>query len=78
MNGWLYLSDTWYRASATCPTCPLCSRAIQYRKGDLMTSPRFCASEVTTLWRYTNLFIIIITIIIFKPTSTKPQAEKLG
>jgi len=43
-----------------------------------MTSPRFCASEVATLWRYTNLFIIIITIIIFKPTSTKPQAEKLG
>jgi len=35
-----------------------------------------CASEVTTLRRYTNLFIIII--IIFKPTSTKPQAEKLG
>jgi len=23
-----------------------------------------CASEVTTLWRYTNLFIIIIIIII--------------
>jgi len=35
-----------------------------------------CASEVTTLRRYTNLFIIIS--IIFKPTSTKPQAEKLG
>jgi len=28
---------------------------------------------------YTNLFIIIIIIIIiFKPTSTKPQAGKLG
>ena len=35
------------------------------------------ASEVTTLWHYTNMFIIII-IIIFKPTSTKPQAGKLG
>jgi len=33
-----------------------------------------------TLQRYTNLFIIIIIIIIIiiKPTSTKPQAEKLG
>jgi len=30
-----------------------------------------------TLWRYTDLFIIII-ISILKPTSTKPQAEKLG
>jgi len=28
--------------------------------------------------RYKNLIIIIITIIIFKPTSTKPQAGKLG
>jgi len=37
------------------------------------------ASEVTTLWRYTNLLIIIIIFFIFlKPTSTKPQAEKLG
>ena len=37
------------------------------------------ASEVTTLWRYTNLFIIIIIIILFfKPTSRKPQAGKLG
>jgi len=35
------------------------------------------ASDVTTLWHYTNLFIIII-IIFLKPTSTKPQAEKLG
>ena len=34
-------------------------------------------SEVTTLWLYTNTFIIII-IIILKPTSTKPQAGKLG
>jgi len=36
------------------------------------------ASEVTTLWHYTNMFIIIIIIIIFKPTTTKPQAGKLG
>jgi len=67
------------------------------------------ASEVTSLWRYTNLFIIVIftpvlnsqgmkkiTLCntkkyknqagmnltppppIFKPTSTKPQAGKLG
>jgi len=35
----------------------------------------YSASEVTTLWRYTNLFIIIIFL---KPTSTMPQAEKLG
>jgi len=40
------------------------------------TLPGFSASDVTTLRRYTNLFIIII--IFFKPTSTKPQAEKLG
>jgi len=35
------------------------------------------ASEITiaTLWRYTNAIIIIIIIM---PTSTKPQAEKLG
>jgi len=38
--------------------------------------PSAGASEVTTLWRYTNLFIIIIIIFLFfKPTSTKPQAE---
>ena len=59
------------------------------------------ASKATTLWRYTNLFIIIIIIfdpgtqfpgnekitlcntkklllLFFKPTSTKPQAGKLG
>ena len=42
------------------------------------------ASEVTTLSHYTNVFVIVIIIIIitatiiFKPTSTKPQAEKLG
>jgi len=38
------------------------------------------ACEVATLWRYINTFIIIIIIIYFnfKPTSTKPQAEKLG
>jgi len=36
----------------------------------------FSASEVTTLWRYTNLFIIII-FFNFKPTNTKPQAGKL-
>jgi len=36
------------------------------------------ASEVTTLRRYTDVFIIIIIIIFLKPTSTKPQAEKLG
>ena len=31
------------------------------------TYPTFSASEVTTLWRYTNLFIIIIIIIITEP-----------
>ena len=44
------------------------------------------ASEVTTLSHYTNVFVIVIIIIIiiitptiiFKPTSTKPQAEKIG
>jgi len=30
------------------------------------TLPSPSASEVTTLWRYTNLFIIIIIIIIIK------------
>ena len=36
------------------------------------------ASEVTTLWRYKNLCIIIIyIIIIFKLTSTKPHVEIL-
>ena len=29
----------------------------------------FSASEVTTLWRYTNLFIIIIIIIFYTPGS---------
>ena len=43
------------------------------------TLPSPSASEVTTLWRYTNLFIIIIIIviiIIFLPTSTKPLGRK--
>ena len=31
------------------------------------------ASEVTTLWRYINLFIIIIIIIIFTPGSIDPR-----
>ena len=36
----------------------------------LETSSQLClhASEVTTLWRYTNLFIIIIIIIVGLPT----------
>jgi len=39
--------------------------------------PAPSATEVTILLLYTNLFIIII-IIFLEPTSTKPQAEKLG
>jgi len=36
------------------------AESIRYRTDDSS-----CASEVTTLWRYTNLFIIIIIIIKF-------------
>ena len=32
-----------------------------------VTAGTFSASEVTTLWRYTNLFIIIIIIIMHRP-----------
>jgi len=53
----------------------LFSRAFSFPSSH-STLPGPSASEVTTLWRYTNLFIIII--IILKPTSTRPQAEKLG
>jgi len=35
------------------------------------------ASEVTTLWRYTNLFIIIIIIIIIKHSYTRECSFKL-
>jgi len=34
-------------------------------------------STAATSWRHTNTFDVIV-IIIFKPTSTKRQAEKLG
>jgi len=64
----------WHRSmvcSSTCGQCHVHSWGMRLSR---------VVSEVTTLWRYTNLFIsiIIIIIIIFKPTSTKPQAGKLG
>ena len=36
---------------------------------------RWSASEVTTLWRYTNLFIIIIIIIIIKLKKVIAESE---
>ena len=40
------------------------------------TSRSYSASEVTTLWRYTNLFIIIIIIIITQHTDSRCQVSK--
>jgi len=37
----------------------------------------YCASEVTTLWRYTNLFIIII-IIIIAPSAGRSLARAVS
>ena len=39
------------------------------------TCTNICASEVTTLWRYTNVFIIII-IIACNVTSTMPEQKQ--
>jgi len=42
------------------------------------TRYRYSASEVTTLWRYTNLFIIIIIIIIDIKHSENVNRAKAG
>jgi len=42
----------------------VCGRLVALK---VIASEVSSASEVTTLWRYTNLFIIIIIIIILSP-----------
>ena len=44
-----------------------------FKKINSLCHLSFSASKITTFWRYTNLFIIIIIIIFFTPGSKDPR-----
>ena len=58
-----YTPDYWH----TNETAPLVCQQVTSDTTTVLR-PSYSASEVTTLWRYTNLFIIIIIIMCTQPS----------
>jgi len=66
-----YTPDYWH----TNETAPLVCQQVTSDTTTVLR-PSYSASEVTTLWRYTNLFIIIIIIIIIM--CTQPWRDRVA